>query len=107
MKNIIIIDGVAFKVVRSKKYPCTYERYMRVLPQAVALDDCYNRPSSRKQTIFKNWWLWAKRNSDIVKSFSVASYNSNIFTLHGCAVIDGQEYVYYITPSKHEIYPVI
>ncbi len=107
MKNTIIIGTVFFKVVRSKKYPYTHERYMRVLPQATTLEDCYARPSTAKQSIYKRWWFWSKQNSDIVKSFSIASYNCNIFTLHGCAIIDGQEYVYYISPCKNEIYPVI
>ena len=68
--------------------------------------DCYERPSARKENIFKGWadWFLTANSYD----FRVASYNCMIFTIEGY-IIDTEtniEYYVYITPSHNSAWIV-
>lgn len=66
--------------------------------------DCYTRPSQRKENIFRGWadWFITLNSFD----FTVASYNSNFFTIEGYFVYDGVTYFARITPAHNYLYEV-
>ena len=75
----------------------------RPIYHALDIFDAYERPSYRKQCIFREWKKWAYDSE--VYNFGINSYNTNIFTLTGqWDSDDGTEYYLYITPTKQEAY---
>lgn len=69
------------------------------------VDDVYDRPSETKRAIFKEWDSWFNANNGYC---TVASYNSNFFTLEGYVKnYDTREMWYcYITHAHNKCYKV-
>lgn len=70
------------------------------------LENCYNKPSDTKVSIYYSWYYTYLDNVNIIK-FGVGSYNSSIFTINSIIDIDNKKYYLYITPRKNECYEVI
>lgn len=67
--------------------------------------ECYDKPSSTKQSIYNNWEKWFIYNG--ILNFGVESYNCNFFTLGSVCVYDGKRYYLYITRSYNRCYEII
>ena len=71
-----------------------------------SLENCYNRPSQAKISIYYSWFNIISNASDIL-DFGVGSYNCNIFTINAIVNIDNKKYYLHITPTKNECYEII
>lgn len=66
----------------------------------------YERPSIYKVAIWNEWLKWS-RETDGVTAFEITSHNCYMFTIGGEYTDEnGQEYVFYITPSSNKAYQV-
>ena len=67
------------------------------------VSDVYGRPSARKVAIWENWVTWFVSNDG---TCTVASHNSNFFTIHGVVHDDVSDewYECYITPAHNYCY---
>ena len=65
------------------------------------LQDCYKKPSVKKQKIYNDWKKWAEEND--VMSFGVSGYNSYVFSLNGIIVYEMIKYYIYITPTRNTL----
>lgn len=70
------------------------------------LENCYNKPSDTKISIYYSWYYTYLDNIYILE-FGVGSYNTNIFTINSIVEIDNKQYYLHITPSKNECYEVV
>lgn len=105
-KKFISLDGVTFQL-KQRKF-ANQSPIREVIPMIVKsnkdLYECYDRPSTRKQDIYKSWCEWAY-NCDKVKSFGIRSYNTNIFTLQGYVMFNDYSYgIIDITPTHNYIW---
>lgn len=104
MKETRTINNVVFEVkhVGVDIWKTATQVIRRVKP----LDECYNKPSMRKQNIYREWIEWAYATEDIY-TFDVDTFNSNIFTLSGVIEYsNGLVEVVHITPTRHILYTV-
>lgn len=107
MKETRTINNVVFEVkhVGDEIWKTATQVIKRVRP----LDECYSKPSMRKQHIYREWVEWAYATEDIY-TFDVDTYNTyntNIFTLSGVIeYINGSVEVVHITPTRHILYTV-
>ena len=101
MKKIIEIGGKSFEV--QKRH---IEKGIGEKMKQRTLWDCYNNPSSTKESIYREWQTWAYKNNLVL--FGVRSYNCNVFTLECCYITanDGNIYYLEITPCNHRAYIV-
>ena len=62
----------------------------------------YGKASQAKQQIYAHWTRWALESH--VRHFTVASKNTNMFTLNGIIELDGETYAFIITKTRQELY---
>lgn len=88
-KKYLTVNGVEFELKQRNLTKCKEVEYYidSIVSSSRMLDDCYERPSQRKQAIFDSWWSWYKE-CDNVFGFGIRSYNTNIFTLQGYICLD-------------------
>lgn len=91
----IKINGVHFELHQRKEMKCW-------TGSSFSLYDCYERPSVRKQEIYKYWEEFA--SSVDAEYFSISTYNANIFTLDMIFTYDGVRYYAHITPTHNDLY---
>lgn len=66
--------------------------------------DCYDSPSMAKETVWLKWRDWFNRHSEHHGDrIGVASFNSYRFTIAGRISVDGNEYLFKITPNHNYI----
>lgn len=97
-QKFITIKGMIFNLQGA----CSYDEAINQ-DYTTTLHSAYNKPSTTKECIYKEWSHWAYCEADAT-CFSIKSYNSNIFTLHG--IVDDGEHKYYvvITPSYNRAF---
>ena len=106
------INGITFELQKYKgDLVDAYHKYLDMyLKDTRRLYDCYDNPSTRKQNIY-DWWLNYFRDckqKGIIESYhncGVRSYNCMMFTLHGVFEMDGNCFIYDITPSHNYLIP--
>lgn len=103
MKKYIEFNKESFEVkkVKSELHPITQVR---------SLDDCYEKPSNAKRSIYNYWLSWYMTDNDnfILKHFTINSYNTNMFTLK-CDVYGRAENFIgqiYITKTRQEFWTI-
>ena len=99
MKKVLTIGARNFEVQRKHIEKGIGERMKQR-----TLWDCYGRPSSTKESIYRDWDNWSWENN--LCMFGVRSYNCNVFTLE-CLYItanDGNLYYLEITPCYNRAY---
>lgn len=99
-KKFKSVNGVTFEL-KELNHDVDLEQ---IILSSKMLDECYNRPSYRKQAIFDSWWNWYSE-CDNIHGFGIRSYNTNIFTLQGYIEFNDYSYgVIDITPTHNYIY---
>lgn len=102
-KNLVHINGVDFEI-RPYKGSAKHERILDIIRTSKTLDECYGRPSTRKQAIYDKWIEWVS-NVNNIYGFGIHSYNTNIFTLQGYIIFKDEIYgIIDITPTHNYIY---
>ena len=101
MKKQININGEIFTVMKpstlTEKEWLLGNYYLgRTLLQA------YGKVSQAKQQIYAYWARWALES--YVRHLTVASKNTNMFTLNGLLNLDGETYAFIITKTRQELY---
>lgn len=101
----IEIKGIIFELQK----PIILENNENMSYLGTRLEDCYNKPSYRKQAIYEDWenWYYQFDYEDRLGAFTVYSYNTTMFTLTMAIRYNGKEYHLYITPSHNYIYEII
>lgn len=94
----ITLNGHSFEVHKSKY--AKVENLARYAGRS--LYDCYEKPSTAKQEIYKEWLEWVWLNG--VMYFGVQSYSSHMFTLQGLVEHCGHTYILHITPAHNYAY---
>ena len=97
----ININGTNFEIKKPiKKLP--YYRGTR-------LDDCYDKPSYAKLTIYWDWCNWFNTfdYNNKIGNITVHSYNTFMFTLTMAVKYNDKIYHLYITPSHNYASEVI
>ena len=98
MKKYIYTNIGPFEVIRkpSKKVEAmlTNVAYWETLPNAPrTMWDAYERPSDKKERIYKEWREWFSK----AKDFRIVSHNDSFFSI---AVLT-DDYIYYITKNNN------
>lgn len=101
MKKQININGEIFTVMKPSTLTETEwlqgNYYLgRTLLQA------YGKASQAKQEIYAYWTRWALESH--VRHLTVASKNTNMFTLNGLIELSGETYAFIITKTRQELY---
>lgn len=70
------------------------------------IDDCYERASQTKRSIYNEWSNWFTNNDGYC---GVMSYNCNFFTINGLVVDKetGKRYYCYITHAHNRAYEIV
>lgn len=91
-ERVKVTSVMASKILRA---------YARARANSVTICEAYKKPSLRKLSIYNYWQEYAYRVGKCT-CFSIASYNSMIFSLvFGVQNFDGKIDIYYITPSHN------
>lgn len=91
------INGVTFELNEVDKV--TYHTFLRR-----DLWDCYGRPSTAKENIYREWSRWFTDLDSF--DFTIPSYNSNFFTIEGYFTFESVDYYTKITPSHNYLFMV-
>lgn len=94
----IRLNGHSFEVHRSKY--AKVENLARYAGRTIW--ECYDRPSTTKVSIYKEWLDWAVLND--VQYFGVSSYSGFQFSLQGLVEHEGKMYLLAITKSANKAY---
>lgn len=94
----ITLNGERFEVHRSKY--AKVENLARYAGRTIY--QCYERPSTAKVHIYKEWEEWAYLND--VQYFGVSSYSGFQFSLQGLVEHEGKTYLLSITKSHNYAY---
>ena len=93
MKKFIECNDVCFEVKNPIEKPTSITRK--------ALYECYKKPSTAKESIYRYWRDYVFNTFDYVENFGVESYNVHMFTL-GWTTPEGE---FYVTKTRQEFYP--
>lgn len=94
----LVLNGQEFSVHRSKY--AKVDNLFRYSGRTIY--DCYDRPSTTKVSIWKEWEEWAYLND--VAYFGVSSYSGWQFSLQGLVYHNDKCYILSITKSANKAY---
>ena len=100
MKKQININGEIFTVMKPSTLTETEWIQGNYLGRTIL--QAYRKSSQAKQQIYAYWTKWALESH--VRHLTVASKNTNMFTLNGLLDLDGETYAFIITKTRQELY---
>ena len=99
-RQTITLNGHRFEVQKSKY--AKVENLARYSGRTIY--DCYERPSTAKVAIYREWEEWAYLND--VQYFGVSYYNCSHFSLQGLVEHSGKLYILRITSCHNIAYEI-